>query len=295
MQANPTKKVESYALVAQPMTNADIPRLHELSVGVGWMHRAEDWEALLELGKGLFVVDEIGRAVASAMWFPMGDGLASIGMVITAPRLQEYGTGRWLMEQILSQTKGRDLLLSATPEAYRLYCALGLQPGPKISRHNGFVTDTPPASPAPPPGITIRAMTDKDHDAIRMLDAQAYTAPRKAVLDHVLAVSDGTVLLRQDRVAGYALRRRFGRGQVIGPVVADSEAEAIALIAPHIHANAGAFLRMDTRQPEGPLRDYLTACGMRFHDHATSMSLGNKDPFGQQNPRIFGLVSQALG
>lgn len=293
MQATPTKKVETYALVAQPMTRSDIPRLHELSVAVGWMHRAEDWRAALDLGKGLFVVDEIGRAVASAMWFPMGDDLASIGMVITAPRLQEYGTGRWLMGQILEQTSGRDLLLSATPAAYRLYCALGLQSGPKISRHNGFVATLDAASPVPP-GVTIRALADRDHDAIRALDALAFTAPRKAVLDHVLAVSDGTVMLRQGRVAGYALRRRFGRGQVIGPVVADTEAEAIALIAPHIRANAGEFLRMDTRQPEGPLRDYLTACGMKLHDHATSMSLG-RDRFGQQHPRIFGLASQAIG
>ncbi|ABL73014.1 N-acetyltransferase [Paracoccus denitrificans] len=292
MQANPTKTVETFALVAQPMTRADIPRLHELSVGVGWMHRPEDWEAVLGLGKGLFVVDEIGRAVASAMWFPMGDELASIGMVITAPRLQEYGTGRWLMEQILGQTTGRDLMLSATHAAYKLYCSLGLQPGPTIFQHNGFVTDAPPGTA--PPEAEVRPLHPEDEAAIRALDARAFTAQRQAVLDHLLSVGQGTVLLRQGHIAGFAFCRRFGRGHVIGPVVADTEAEAIALISPHIRAHAGGFVRMDTRQAEGPLRDHLTACGMKLHETATSMSRG-AERFQQQTPRIFGLFSQALG
>ncbi len=51
---------------------------------------------------------------------------------------------------------------------------------------------------------------------------------------------------------------------------------------------------MDTRQAEGPLRDHLTACGMKLHETATSMSRG-AERFQQQTPRIFGLFSQALG
>ncbi len=294
MQANPTKTVESFALVAQPMTKADIPRLHELSVGVGWMHRAQDWTAMLSLGQGLFVVDEIGRAVASAMWFPMGEDLVSIGMVITVPRLQENGTGRWLMQQILARTGKRDLILSATHAAYQLYCSLGFQTGPKIFQHNGHAAAQVPDPAATGPRIHVRPMAPGDEAAIRALDALAFTAPRRAVLDYLLAAAKGTVLLRGDHVAGFAFCRRFGRGHVIGPVVADSEAEAMALVAPHIRAHAGSFLRMDTRQPEGPLRDYLTACGLKLHDSATSMSLGT-DRFGQQHPRIFGLTSQALG
>ncbi|MFT4014750.1 MAG: N-acetyltransferase [Paracoccus sp. (in: a-proteobacteria)] len=294
MQANPTKMVETFALVAQPMTRADIPRLHELSVSVGWMHRAQDWAAMLELGHGLFVVDEIGRAVASAMWFPMGEDLASVGMVITVPRLQENGTGRWLMRQVLARTGGRELILSSTPAAYRLYCSLGFQTGPQIYQHNGYVA-AQPSQPAAEPGFRIRPLSSPGDDtAIRALDALAFTAPRRAVLDHLLAVADGTVLLRGDRITGFALCRRFGRGRVIGPVVADTEAEAMALIAPHIRAHAGTFLRMDTRQPEGPLRAYLTACGLKLHEAGTSMNLG-ANRLDQRNPRIYGLVSQALG
>lgn len=290
MQANPTRTVESFALIAQPMTRADIPRLHELSIGVGWMHRPEDWQAVLDLGEGIFVVDEIGRAVASAMWFPMGQDLASIGMVITAPRMQEYGTGRWLMEQILNRTGDRDLILSATHAAYRLYGSLGLQPGPVIFQHNGFVTAPPPT----PQDFEVRALRPEDEAAVRALDAAAFTATRTKALDHLLAVGQGTVLLHQGRIAGFAFCRRFGRGHVIGPVVAGTEADAVALISPHIRAHAGEFMRMDTREPEGPLRDHLTACGMKLHDTATSMSRGAAR-FRADAPRVFGLFSQAVG
>lgn len=88
------------------MTPDDIPLLHELSVAVGWMHRAEDWGTALRLGSGIFLTDEIGRPFGSAMWFPVADDLAMLGMVITTPRLQERGAARWMMDQILSQTGG---------------------------------------------------------------------------------------------------------------------------------------------------------------------------------------------
>ncbi|MFT3691090.1 GNAT family N-acetyltransferase [Paenirhodobacter sp.] len=289
MQAHPTKTVETFALVAQPMTRADIPRLHHLSVGVGWTHRPEDWEAVLSLGEGIFVVDEIGRAVASAMWFPFTEGLASIGMVITAPRLQEYGTGRWLMGQILDRAGERDLMLSATNAAYRLYCSLGLTPGPTIHLHSGFATTPPDAPP-----LEVRPLRPEDEAEVRALDAHAFTVPRDRVMDHLRAIGQGTVLLRQGRIAGFAFCRPFGRGHVIGPVVADTQQEAIALIAPHIRAHPGGFLRLDTRETEGPLRDYLTACGMKLQEMATSMSRGT-ERFSQRHPRIFGLFSQALG
>ncbi len=57
--------------------------------------------------------DEIERIVGSGMWSPLGESHAAIGMVITAPRLQEHGTGRWLMGLLMEQTGERGLVLNA--------------------------------------------------------------------------------------------------------------------------------------------------------------------------------------
>ena len=94
-------------------------------------------------------------------------------------------------------------------------------------------------------------MTPADEPAVRALDAAALTAERRAVLDALLAVSKGTVVERGGEVVGFALCRRFGRGHVVGPVVGASEADAVALVAPHVAANAGRFLRLDTRGAGG--------------------------------------------
>ena len=94
MQTLETLEIGGFELSLQPMTVADIPRLHELSVSVSWPHRAEDWAMLLHLGRGWVARDPIGRVLGSAMWFPFGPQVASIGMVITSPRLQENGAGR---------------------------------------------------------------------------------------------------------------------------------------------------------------------------------------------------------
>ncbi len=75
---------------------------------------------------------------------------------------------------------------------------------------------------------------------------------------------------------GFALCRRFGRGHVLGPVVASSEFEAIALIAPIVAQHREQFLRMDTRVPDGPLRRFLTGHGIAYHDTVTRMALGRR-------------------
>lgn len=280
--------VDSFSLSARPITPEAIPKLHELSVGVGWMHRTEDWATALRLGEGIYLTDEIGRPFGSAMWFPVAPDLARLGMVITTPRLQERGAGRWMMQQILARTGSRDLALHATHAAYRLYVALGFQTGPRVWQHQGVVTA------APPPDPRVRPMRPEDHGAVRALDARAYGAERRDALALFLEQSTGTVIEEGGRVTGYALCRRFGRGHVVGPVVAAAPEDAVALAAPHVAAHLGRFLRVDTARTDGPFVAMLKACGLPAHDTVTSMWLGRPRPVDPEM-QIFGLANQALG
>lgn len=280
--------VDSYDLMTRPITPQDIPRLHELSVAVGWMHRAEDWAVALKLGEGIFLADEIGRPFGSAMWFPVAEDMAMLGMVITTPRLQERGAGRWMMEQILARTGQRDLALNATRAAFRLYLALGFQPGLTVWQHQGVVSAGVVSDPR------VRAMTPQDRAAIHALDTRAYTADRRRALDLFLDQSTGTVVEEGGRITGYALCRRFGRGHVVGPIVAADAADAAAVTAPHLAAHRGHYLRIDTRETEGPFVDLLNASGLRPRDTVTSMTLGRPrtvDP----DAHVFALAIQAIG
>ena len=183
MAPKPIKQLESYELTARPMRMEDVPALHPLSIGVQWPHRPEDWAMLIRLGQGVVAEDEIGRVVGSAMWWPMGPDLARICMVITTPRLQEQGAAGWLMQQIAGPIGARDKVLTATREALRLYLSLGFRPGLTVHQHQGIVAETPTVVPG------ARPMTAADEAAVRALDAAAFTAERRAVLnDEVLAV-----------------------------------------------------------------------------------------------------------
>jgi hypothetical protein len=288
MRKDTTRRLGNYVLTSRAMTRDDIPALHNLSIGVNWPHRPKDWEMLIDLGAGLVAEDEIGRVVGSAMCWRMEPDLALVGMVITTPRLQERGAGRWLMDELSVLIGSRDQLLNATRAALPLYLSLGFRPGLTVHQYQGVVI----ARPKVPAGARPMRLTDEP--AIRALDASAFAAERGAVLGALLAVSSGTVLERGGAVAGFALCRAFGRGHVVGPVVAGSEADAVALIAPHAAAHAGAFLRVDTREPDGPLRRYVETCGLSVHETVTTMAKGrDRPPAGPAH--IYGLASQSFG
>jgi hypothetical protein len=82
-------------------------------------------------------------------------------------------------------------------------------------------------------------------------------------------------------------------------VVASDDADAIAVIHPHVVAHTGDFLRLDTRQKVGTFAQFLTRSGMPVFDTVTSMSLGGTWFTGGQaekpgHPLTYALVSQAL-
>ncbi len=288
MRASPTLQLNSYQLTAKPITRDAVPLLHELSIGVGWPHRPQDWEVVIDLGTGVVASDEIGRVVGSAMCTILLDELAALGMVITTPKLQELGAGRWMMEHVLETAGDRVKVLNATRAAYRLYIALGFMPRGYVYQHNGYVTGCPEA-----PALA-REMRDEDRAAIHALDAQAFGAAREAVIDRILPMSKGTVIERDGEVVGFALCRQFGRGHVVGPIVAMNDTDAVALTAPHVRAHQGDFLRIDTREPGGTFREFLLGSGLSHYDTVTRMTRDGDLP--ETGPAVtYALINQALG
>ncbi|WP_043748678.1 GNAT family N-acetyltransferase [Methylobacterium nodulans] len=297
MARNESILLETFALTAVDIAEVDPDALHALSIGVRWPHRADDWRMLIAAGRGIAALDEIGRIVGTAMWFPYSDTFATVGMVITSPRLQALGAGRWLMERVLAATGARALGLNATRAAHRLYRSLGFVDEATVYQCNGDAVM--PDSAPPPPGTLVRAVESADLDALIMLDARAFGTQRSDLLPRLLAASTGTVLLRGGLIAAFALCRPFGRGHVIGPLVASCDADAIAVARPHVAAHAGRFLRLDTRQKTGPFAEFLMRSGLPVCDTVTTMSLGRpwlaRGTGGPGTmPITYALASQAL-
>ncbi|GAB0114864.1 GNAT family N-acetyltransferase [Acidisoma sp. C75] len=298
MTLGDTMLLDSYRLALIDIHEARLEALHALSISVGWPHRAEDWDMLRQIGQGRALTDGIGRVLGTAMWFPYGGAFMTIGMVITTPRLQANGGGRWLMRQVTGEAGHRAIGLNATRAAWRLYTGLSFTPDAKVYQRNA-IARPPPAPPPLPPGAQLRPLATDDLAAIAALDAQAFGAHRGLLLAELMKTASGTVLLRGEEIVAFALCRPFGRGHVVGPIVAASDEVAIAVAAPLMAPLAGRFLRIDTRRAAGPFADFIGACGLPLYDVVTSMSLGRRwirsaTPDGT-TPHSFALASQALG
>ena len=119
--------LDTFEVMLVGIEGVGLAKLQALSIGVGWPHRGEDWDFLRSVGQGVAAVDKIGRVVGSAMWFPFNEQFATIGMVITTPRLQAQGAGGWLMDNVLQRVGGRALGVNATAESLRLCVSLGFK------------------------------------------------------------------------------------------------------------------------------------------------------------------------
>ena len=287
-----TQRVDVFVSAARPLESGDLHHLHQLAVSVAWPHRSRDLRLLMSLGRGYLALDEIERVLASGMYFEMGEDFAMLGMMITAPRLQTFGAGRWLLDRILADCGGRDLRLNATRAAYRLYESAGFVPVATVHQRQGMVGEGP--LPEGGPTCPVRTLQASDLAALPALDQVAFGAERRAVLEALFAVSEGTVALRDGVPAGFALIRDFGRGRVIGPVVAEDEAMAMALIAPLVTRHRGQFLRIDTACDSPTFFAFLDAAGLDAFDTVTQMRLG-KQRGGDGSVRTFGLAAHTLG
>lgn len=286
-------RVKSFELVAQDIADVDVELLHALSTAVGWPHRSADWEVLRRAGKGIVAVDGIGRVFGTAMWFPHGADFATIGVVITSPRIQAQGGGRWLMQQVLERCGNRNLALNSTQAANALYRSLGFDVEAVVHLHQGEVASALP--PVPAIDGELSELAYDRLEAITAIDTQAFGTNRKELLALLANNASIFVLKRGGEVVGYSMKREFGRGHVVGPVVATNPADAIHLTAVHLKSLMGSFARVDTREKDGPFVQFLRQSGLAVTDTVTTMSKGR--PFLHRvdgGPWVYGLAGHAL-
>ncbi len=286
--------LDNFVVAARDIAMADVNSLLALSVGVGWSHRAEDWEFMRSVGHGRVAMDESGRVHGTAMWFPFGSTCATIGMVITTPRLQTNGGGQWLTRHVLAQTQGRTLGLHATQQSHRLFLSFGFTDEGKVFQNEGRVVAPPWL--APPRDGEIRPFTDSDVSAFRKMDVNTTGWNRDALIDALAMHSRGTVLVRSGKPEAFALMRPFGRGVVIGPVIAATEEDALNVLCPLIAGQTGKYVRIDTKDDTSRVARFIRQCGLRVVEKVTRMSRGEPWPFtNERSLSQFALASQATG
>ncbi|MBR8151830.1 GNAT family N-acetyltransferase [Burkholderia vietnamiensis] len=285
------------ALHYRRFTAADVSGAHALSMALRWPFRAEDWQFSADTSTA-FVAEEDGVVIGTAMCWKYGADRAALGHVIVSSEHQGRGIGRALMQIVLDELGPRITFLHATPAGQPLYEKLGFAVCGSLDQFQGNVER--PASQTLAEGERLRAATPADLDCLVALDTRASGLGRAALLAALLARGEGVVLERGGEIAGFAVLRRFGRGHVIGPVVAPrspDDALAKALIAHWLRARDGEFVRIDV--PSGTcLPDWLDAQGLKRVDTCSKM-VRNAPAAAHGAPHdpdcgLYALVSQAM-
>jgi GNAT superfamily N-acetyltransferase len=273
----------------QPMTESDLPAAHELSRAVGWPHRVEDWQFVLSVGHGLAARSE-ERLVGTAMWW-VYESQARLGMVIVDPTIQRAGIGRGLMNGILEQLAVPSIVLNATQAGEPLYRQLGFHSIGSIVQHQGAAFSVPLVPLRE--GERIRPLGRNDLPRLVELDALATGTRRERVIAALIEAGDAVVLDDAGETVGFAFYRRFGRGHVIGPVVARDTAAAKALVAHWIGSNAGMFVRIDVTGQSG-LSGWLEELGLPPVAPVLTMVRGEPLP-PPRGFHSFAVANQAIG
>lgn len=272
-------------LTLSPFETAHLAGALKLSRAVAWPHRLEDWALLLSISKGVVVLE--GETVlATALVTPMGP-VATANMIIVDAARRGAGLGRRVVEAAMSRLAPQEWRLIATKDGLPLYERMGFEAYGEIIQFQGLARTDLPGAPLPPMAGTA------DLDALVALDHAATGMERRPLIAALLAEGRIFVTREAGAIVAFAAQRHFGRGVVIGPVVARDITEAQALMEPLIAASAGQFLRIDIDADCG-LAPWIAARGLSAVGGGVRMRKGERSlPTGPQ--ACFALAAQSLG
>lgn len=279
-----------------PLRADHLPQAVDLSRALEWPYREADWRFAFELGAGLAVEAE-GRLVGTALWWPQGESHATVGMIIVSSAMQGKGIGRALMDGLLQRTGERTLILNSTQEGLALYTRLGFIAHGQIYQHQALLEQA--SQFAAHDGAHVRVMQVEDEPSVRQLDRAATGRDRSALLSHLFDIGILLVVDYGDGVAAYACAREWGRGVVIGPVMASGPAavpDAKALIAALAQAHRDRFIRIDVTEDSG-LSPWLSENGLPCVGHAKPMvrTTHTFPNTAETDAHLFALSNQSIG
>lgn len=266
---------------------AHLEEAQDLSAREHWPHRREDWQFMLDLGSGFGLLAG-GRLVGTALLVPHGARAATCGMIIVDARMRGHGLGRRLMAALLAKAGARECRLIATDSGQAMYARMGFVPTAEVLQCQGI------AAALPAPGGVVPA-TAADLRGMAALDRAATGMDRGLLLRRLIAA--GPVLLLRDATGlrGHVACRRFGRGALIGPLVARDPAAAEILMRAAISRHAGGFLRVDLTVEGSRLAALVHAAGLAPVGGGRAMTRPGARPCpAPSGAAVHALASQAL-
>lgn len=282
-------------IIDAPLAAAELPDAEALVREAGWNQVAADWEIFRALGT--VHAARVGRRVVStAATLPYGE-FAWISMVLVNGEYRRRGLGTRLLEHCIEQltSQGRVPVLDATPAGLPLYRGLGFKETWGYRRLVRQAAQPEAAIAVPSDATRVRPFTAADWTALCAFDAAAFGANRSALLGRMRGRLPAAELIaeRHGRVVGFSLGRDGRSASQIGPLVAEDDTAALALLAQALPAISGPIY-IDLADAKMAVGRALSACGFTAQRPLTRMLLSR--PRGFDDPaRTFAVVGPEFG
>jgi GNAT superfamily N-acetyltransferase len=249
----------------------------------GWNQVAADWRIFLELGAVYAVRNNAGRVVATAAVLPYGGRFAWISMVLVAGDYRRQGLATRLLRRCVNDLVARGLVpvVDATPAGRTVYLGLNFHDCLSFRRYSApFPRSEGIAFPAPT-NISIRPIGDDDWSVLCDYDARTFGADRSTLLARLRGRASGAEFAawRDGRIFGFVLGRNGRSAMQLGPVSAESDDTALALLDRAL-ACTGGPIYIDVTDSKPTLHRWLQDRGFTPQRPFTRMVHGSVVEFG---------------
>ncbi len=272
------------------MTRDDLALAVEWAAREGWNPGVHDVDAFWAADPGGYVMaregDRIVGVVSCVRYDPQ---YAFAGFYIVDPQWRGRGVGHRLSEWVLEQAGDRILGIDGVVEQQPTYLLLGFELVHRNIRFGGVV-ETRPAS------RDLRVLGPADLDVVAAYDRLCFPAQRREFLSAWLAM-DGTLAVgvpAEGGLAGYGVLRPCRRGFKIGPLFADDESIADALLDRLLaQAGAGSEVFLDVPEPNTAAVDMARARGLGAVFETARMYRGGVPDLPLS--KVYGITTFELG
>jgi creatinine amidohydrolase/Fe(II)-dependent formamide hydrolase-like protein len=261
-------------IAVRRMSDGDVVAGVHLSTLAGWNQTEDDWRLFTTLSpEGCVVATHAGRVIGTITTLCYGERLSWIGMLLVDPAFRRMGVGTRLLRAAIETLSSATIRLDATPAGRGLYERAGFVCEHGLRR---LTVQAMPYLDGGSPGTT--PMGTGVSEQVARLDRAAFGGDRAAVLEALWARAPGLAWhrTRSGRVTGFCLGRRGAHYQQIGPVIAETLADAISVCRASLVRLAGSAVVLDVPDYQVEFLDWLRRLGFSETRSFVRMVLGDE-------------------
>ena len=270
---------------------AELPDAQALVAEAGWNQVAADWRMFLDFGTA-YAVRAQGRVVATGAWIPYG-ACAWISMVLVTAGERRRGLATRLLHRCIADVTAAGLVpvLDATPAGAKVYAPLGFKEAWGFAR---FASERRVVQPAET-SATIETIADDAWPALCAYDTAVFGNDRSQILARMRGRLPPANLFarRGGRIVGMLLGREGRTASHLGPLIAEDDATALALLRRAL-SGLGGTVYIDIADATGEVRRWLEASGFAQQRPFMRMLLGRSESFDDL-ARTFAVIGPEFG